>query len=230
MTAMQGKIGATGSLHLIDNGQSIKENEEKPSPLGYKQVLIVNFRLSIINRTPMSSYIAFLRGIGGARTLPVKPAIAALQDAGLKDVRSYIATGNFIFTSRKKAPQLAQDIEGCIEAEFGFFSKAFVLPVETLQQAIHANPFPQGHANHKSLHLFFLAEPAKHADLNEMNRIKAPTEQFALKKQVFYFYAPDGFGKSKLAVRIEKLLGVATTARNWRTVNRVLEIAQEISE
>jgi uncharacterized protein (DUF1697 family) len=178
----------------------------------------------------MSSYIAFLRGIGGARTLPVQPAIAAFHLIGLEDVRSYIATGNFIFTSRKKPQRLAQDIEACIEAEFGFFSKAFVLPVEALQQALRANPFPQGNENHKSLHLFFLSEPAKHADLDEMNRIKAPTEQFALKKQVFYFYAPDGFGKSRLAVRIEKLLGVATTARNWRTVNRVLEIAQEIRE
>ena len=37
-----------------------------------------------------------------------------------------------------------------------------------------------------------------------MNQVKLPTEQFVLKKPVFYFYAPQGFGTSKLAGRIEQ--------------------------
>jgi len=79
----------------------------------------------------MPTYIAFLRGIGGGiRSLPMKPAVAALESIGLANVRSYIATGNFVFTSRKQAAQLTKDIEACIEAEFGFFSKTFVLTVE----------------------------------------------------------------------------------------------------
>jgi hypothetical protein len=38
-------------------------------------------------------------------------------------------------------------------------------------------------------------------------------------------HTPDGFGVSKLAARIEKLLGVPATARNWRTVNKMLALA-----
>jgi uncharacterized protein (DUF1697 family) len=224
---MQGKIGTTGSFHLIDNGQSIMENEEESSARGVQSGRHCRFSTINYQLKSMACYIAFLRGIGGARTLPVKPAIAALREIGLKDVRSYIATGNFVFTSRKKAPQLAKAIESCIEATFGFFSKTFVLTAEELQSAIRANPFPQANQNHKSLHLFFLSEPAPNADLEQMARIKNPSEQFVLKKRVFYFYAPDGFGNSKLAARVEKLLGVAATARNWRTVNEVLKIAQE---
>lgn len=48
---------------------------------------------------------------------------------------------------------------------------------------------------------------------------------YMLKDQVFYFHTPDGLGDSKLAQRVEALLGVAATARNWRTVTKVLELA-----
>ena len=174
------------------------------------------------------TYIALLRGIGGGiRTLPMKDAIAALEKAGLSNVRSYIATGNFVFTSRKRPAQLSKDIERCIEEHFGFVSKTVVLTVDALAQAAKQNPFPEANDDHKSLHLFFLTEPAKSAKLDEMERLKAPHERFVLKKQVFYFHAPSGFGTSKLAGRIEKLLGVPATARNWRTVNKVLEMAME---
>jgi uncharacterized protein (DUF1697 family) len=176
----------------------------------------------------MPTYIALLRGIGGGiRTLPMKEAVAALEAIGLENVRSYIATGNFVLSSRKKAPQLARDIETCIEKNFGFFSKTFVLSVEELERAIKQNPFPQAGQDHKSLHLFFLAGPAKDAKLDEMNAIKASSEQFALKKQVFYLYTPKGFSSSKLAERVQRLLGVETTARNWRTVTNLLALARE---
>ena len=175
----------------------------------------------------MPTYIAFLRGIGGGiRTLPMKEAVAALEGVGLQEVRSYIATGNFVFKSRKKPAQLVKDIQGVIEKKFGFFSMTIVLTVDELEQAARENPFPQANENHKSVHLFFLSEPAKSPKLDEMNKIKTPTEQFVLKKEVFYLYTPDGLGISKLAERVERLLGVKPTARNWRTVTKVLEMAK----
>jgi len=48
-----------------------------------------------------------------------------------------------------------------------------------------------------------------------------------LKGLVFYLFTPDGFGKSKLATQIEKILGVPATARNWVTVNKLFEIASQ---
>jgi len=62
-----------------------------------------------------------------------------------------------------------------------------------------------------------------------MNELKTKSEQFVLTNKVFYFYAPDGFGTSKLAAKVGRLLGVEIemTARNWRTVGKLLELAQE---
>jgi uncharacterized protein (DUF1697 family) len=48
-----------------------------------------------------------------------------------------------------------------------------------------------------------------------------------LTNKVLYFYAPEGFGISKLGAKVERLLGVDTTARNWRTVGKLLELARK---
>lgn len=176
----------------------------------------------------MASWVALLRGVGGGiRPLPMRELTAALEDIGLKDVRTYIQSGNVVFSSARSAARLAVEIERCIEKKFGFHSNTFVLSVPELQRAAKGNPFPQADEKPQTLHLFFLAKPAKAAQLDAMNEIKTKSEQFVLKSKVFYFYTPDGFGISKLGAKAERLLGVDTTARNWRTVGKVLELAKE---
>jgi uncharacterized protein (DUF1697 family) len=177
----------------------------------------------------MATWIALLRGIGGGiRSLEMAKLVRALEGIGLEDVRTYIATGNVVFTSSRTAAQLSKAIEACIEKKFGFFSKTFVLSRNELAKAAAANPFPQANEDHKSLHLFFLAQPAKAPRLDEMNAIRRPTEQYALKGKVFYLYAPEGFSNSKLGARLGPLLGgMDMTARNWRTVGKVLEMAKD---
>ena len=95
-----------------------------------------------------------------------------------------------------------------------------------VQRAAKGNPFPQADEKPQALHLFFLAKPANAAQLDAMNELKTKTEQFVLKDRIFYFYTPDGFGISKLAAKAGRLLGVDTTARNWRTVGKLLELAK----
>jgi uncharacterized protein (DUF1697 family) len=175
----------------------------------------------------MATWVALLRGVGGGiRPLSMRDLTVALEGIGLDNVRTYIQSGNVVFSSAKAAPRLAGEIERCIEKKFGFHSRTFVLSVSELQKAAKGNPFPQADAKPQTLHLFFLAQPAKAAQLDAMNEIKAKSEQFVLKNQVFYFYTPQGFGTSKLAAKAERLLGVDATARNWRTVGKLLELAK----
>lgn len=176
----------------------------------------------------MSTWIALLRGVGGGiRPLPMRELVAALERIGLKDVRTYIQSGNVVFSSAKAASRLAGEIERCIEKNFGFHSKTFVLSVPELRRAAAGNPFPQADDKPQALHLFFLDKPAKAAELDAMNELKAKSEQFVLKGKVFYFYAPEGFGTSKLGAKAGRLLGVDATARNWRTVGKLLELAKK---
>lgn len=176
----------------------------------------------------MATWIALLRGVGGGiRPLPMRDLTVALAGIGLKNVRTYIQSGNVVFSSPKAATRLASEIERCIEKKFGFHSKTFVLSVDDLRRAAAGNPFPQADQEPKTLHLFFLAKPAKGAQLDAMNELKTKSEQFVLTNKVFYFYAPEGFGISKLAAKAGRLLGVEMTARNWRTVGKLLELAKE---
>ena len=176
----------------------------------------------------MPTWIALLRGVGGGiRPLSMRDLVTALEGIGLKDVRTYIQSGNIVFSGAKPAARLAIEIEGCIEKKFGFHSKTFVLSVPELRRAAAGNPFPQADEKPQSLHLFFLAKPAKAAQLAAMSELKAKSEQFVLTNKVLYFYAPEGFGTSKLAAKAGRLLGVDTTARNWRTVGKLLEMTKE---
>ena len=62
-----------------------------------------------------------------------------------------------------------------------------------------------------------------------MNALKFDSEEIALIDNVFYLHGPDGIGRSKLAARVERLLGVGATARNWRTVSKIGEMARGVS-
>ncbi len=59
-----------------------------------------------------------------------------------------------------------------------------------------------------------------------LDSIKSRSESYTLIGKAFYFHAPDGIGRSKLAARAEKLLGVDATARNWRTVSKLIAMAK----
>ena len=173
----------------------------------------------------MQTYIALFRGVnvGGSNMLPMKSLKTLIEACGCADVQTYIQSGNVVFRSAAPdAVRLAKRLGAAVLKGHGFEPRVLVLTREDLERAANANPFPEAAANPKSVHLFFLAEKPKQPDVKALEDVKTRTERFALKDRVFYLHTPDGFGTSKLAGRAEKLLGVAATARNWRTVTVLL--------
>ncbi len=59
-----------------------------------------------------------------------------------------------------------------------------------------------------------------------LEALKSDSEAFHLADRVFYLHGPEGIGRSKLAQRAERLLGVPAKGRNWRTVTRILALAK----
>ncbi len=173
----------------------------------------------------MNTYITLLRGInvGGKNILPMKELAAMLETLGCENVRTYIQSGNVVFQSRKGLAEIeAAAISKKIMDKKGFEPRVLLLDVATFQEAINNNPFPTD--NGKILHFNFLTSPANQPDLDLLEAVKKDTEQFLLKDMVFYVYAPDGIGRSKLATVVEKALGVPATARNWNTVNKLAKM------
>jgi uncharacterized protein (DUF1697 family) len=179
----------------------------------------------------MPSWIAFFRGInvGGNNMLPMKELPVLLGKQGLTDVRTYIQSGNVVFRSAAaSATALEKQIGSAVLKAHGFEPRIIVLSVPELERAVRSNPFPQADANPKALHLFFLTKKPSSANLGALNALKTGSEAFELIDKVFYLYTPDGFGTSKLAERAVRQLGVEATARNWRTVGKVLEMAKSL--
>lgn len=179
----------------------------------------------------MQTYIALLRGINvlGKNILPMKDLKSILEKLGCKEVQTYIQSGNIVLKHDEKDVKVLTDkIKSAIKKNHGFEPNVMLLKKKDIQKVVANNPFPQVGENHKSLHVFFLERKADRANFDKMNEIKTETEQFKLIDKFFYFYAPDGFGKSKLGDRAEKLLGVSATARNWRTVKKIKEMIDEV--
>ena len=175
----------------------------------------------------MPTYIALFRGInvGGKNVLPMRELVHDMQSLDCEDIRTYIQSGNAVFHySRKSVATLGTKIAKKIEDRHGFRSQILILDARQLRKAITSNPFQGAEADPKTLHLFFLASPPPSRQLGALDKVKSSTERFRLIGQVFYLHAPDGFGRSKLAAKVEKLLGVPTIARNWRTVVKLAEM------
>lgn len=181
----------------------------------------------------MNTYIAFLRGInvGGNNILPMKELATVLQDLGLKNVKTYLASGNVVFQSETAdLAGLAGDIKAAIGRSHGFTPQILIRSIQDLRQAISANPFPEGESEPKTLHLYFLESVPPNPDLARLESVKSASERYKLVDTVFYLHAPDGIGRSKIATGVEKALGVAATARNWRSVSNVMAMAAELGD
>jgi len=175
-----------------------------------------------------NTWIVLIRGInvGGKRIVPMKDLREKLTHAGYGNVRTYIQSGNVVFDADETdKTAICLGVADCINDGFGFTPKIMALATDTMARIIKGNPYPVAEGTPKLLHISFLAEPALNADIVTLNGVKTDTERFHITNDAVYVYYPEGIGKSKLASRLEKCLGVLVTTRNWRSANKILELA-----
>jgi uncharacterized protein (DUF1697 family) len=173
---------------------------------------------------------ALFRGInvGGRTVLPMKELVAQLEALGLDGVKTYVQSGNAVFRCREEDRSgLAERIGREVRRRRGFEPAVLLLDLEQLRRTVQDNPFPEGEAEPKSLHANFLFSRPPAPDLEGMERLRRDSERFVLRDRVLYLHAPDGIGRSKLAAAAERRLGVPVTGRNWRSVTKILAMAQD---
>jgi uncharacterized protein (DUF1697 family) len=175
----------------------------------------------------MTICIALLRGInvGGNNKLPMHDLRNVFEEFGCTRVQTYIQSGNVVFFYASDRDELSEQIVTSINQRFGFSPKLLLLDRDELATVIAANPFADLEHDPKLVHVWFLAETAPRADIVSIDSKLAKSESYALEGNAFYLCAPEGIGRSKLASNVEKFLGVDATARNWRTVNKLQELA-----
>ena len=177
----------------------------------------------------MKAFVGLFRGInvGGRNILPMKELVSLMEGVGAKSVSTYIQSGNVVFQAvGGEESGLAAKIQDSIEERYSFRPELVILDEIAIESAIAGNPFAEADSAPNKVHLSFLSALPSNPDLDALERIRAPSERYELKGTVFYFHAPDGIGRSKLAARIERSLGVSGTGRNWRTVRKLQEMIQ----
>lgn len=177
----------------------------------------------------MNRYVALLRGVNvvGKNRLAMGVLRALLEGLGCSGVKTYLQSGNAVFGHEAgDTAGLAEGINEAVRASAGFDPQVLLLAPSDLEDAIAGNPFPVADEAPVAVHVFFLPHPPPHPDLAQLEHLRAPREEYALRGRFFYLHTPDGFGRSKLAARAEKALGVPATARNWRSVKEIRALAQ----
>lgn len=147
-----------------------------------------------------------------------------LERLGCVDVRTYIQSGNVVFDAPDGGDVSAASIAATVRAETGVDARVLVLTAAEFRWAADDNPFAV--EDGRTVHLFFLESAPPDPDLDAIRELSRDSERWRLTDAVFYLHAPEGIARSKLAAAVERKLGVGATARNWRTVRKVLEMAE----
>ena len=177
-----------------------------------------------------TAFILLFRGVGGATQLPTAPLREALTGAGFENVATYINSGNAVLRSHLSREKVIAAVAEICRERFGF-SKAILAPtLEEWSALIDNNPFPLAVATPTCLHAAVLAEkPGKEAVVR-LRAYATASEGIEVVGSVAYLHTPDGFGRSKLAEKFDKGIGVANSARNWNTVLKLMELVRKATE
>lgn len=173
----------------------------------------------------MTPRVMLLRGInvGGANRLRMADLEALLHDLGARGVASHIQSGNLVFSGPVDATAFAETAADEIARAHGFRPLILVIGGEEFREIVAAYPYREAFETPKTGHVWFLARAAE-PDLAALAARASDSERFALTDRAFYLHAPDGIGRSKLAEKAERLLGVPATARNLATCTRLLDM------
>jgi uncharacterized protein (DUF1697 family) len=179
----------------------------------------------------MPVLIGLLRAVnlGGHNTVKMEQLRQLCGTLGFEEVATYVQSGNVVFRTRLAAAEAAEALEDGIEKEFGFRCEVIARTRDEMQDVVGRNPFPMDGRDASKLLVLFLASDPGTEVRERLEAIPTGGEEVkALGREVFIYY-PDGMGRSKVSAAIDKVLRVKGTGRNWRTVTKLLAMAEAVT-
>ncbi len=175
-----------------------------------------------------ATYLALLRGInvGGKNKLPMKDLIDLFGEAGCRHVRTYIQSGNVIFSAD---PDLVASLPGLITARiaecFGYRVPVVMRTAAQIGEVIRNNPFVEAGAAEDTLHVLFLADQPSARSVDDLDPDRSPSDVFIVRGREVYLRLPTGVARTKLTNDyFDAKLATTSTGRNWRTVTKLFEL------
>jgi uncharacterized protein (DUF1697 family) len=172
-------------------------------------------------------YLILFRGIGGKTQLPVQALRQKLTAAGFENVATYINSGNAIVCSRMNRQKVIGTIAKLCRKHFAFDKPIFAPTLAELDALIAQNPFSKAAANAPTtVHAVLLDGAPKREDIERIRACAVKGEDIKVIERVAYLQTPYGFGRSKMAEKFDKWIGVTNTARNWNTILKLAELGR----
>ncbi len=168
------------------------------------------------------TFVLLLRGInvGGKHRLTMADLRSLLDDAGCEKVETYIQSGNVVFDWDRPAQDPSKAI-GEVLGTLSFSVPFVLLRAERFASLLAACPF----AAVDAVHVFFADDAIAEDATNGIASKLGSSEQMAVSEQVIYLAAPDGVGRSKAVQALGRLQEPILTARNWKTCQKLLALA-----
>jgi uncharacterized protein (DUF1697 family) len=170
----------------------------------------------------MTAFVALLRAVnvGGTGKLPMSELKAMCEELGFTQVRTYIASGNVVFASRKSETAIKAALEKRLATYAGKSVGVMVRTAAEMAQVSAGNPFPKAAPN-RTMAIFLDDAPAKDTLATVKGR---KDEDLKLGKREIYVHYGEGMAKSKLVIPAAK----SGTARNMNTVAVLARMAAEL--
>ena len=170
----------------------------------------------------MATFVALLRAVnvGGTGKLPMTELKSMCETLGFTKVKTYIASGNVLFESRKSESSVKAALESALQKYAGKPVGVLVRPPAELAKVVAGNPFPKKPA--KWPVAIFLDEPPPKDTLSTLRGVDG--EEVKLGKREIYVHYGSGMARSKLRIPA----AVAGTARNMNTVAKLAELGAEL--
>ena len=175
----------------------------------------------------MKTYIALLRGINvsGHKKILMADLRLLLEKSGLQNVQTYIQSGNVVFSSSEKKKDLETIIYKAILKKYGWEVPILVKTASEIKKILNDCPFPQV-KKEKSYFVLLQSIPTSE-NISITESISYPNEEFVITNSCVYLFSELGAAKAKLSTNLfERKLKVRATARNYRTMVKLLSLAK----
>ena len=173
-------------------------------------------------------YIALLRGInvGGNTMIKMEELRKTFEALRFENVKSYINSGNLAFDSAMSSEEkLVKKIEQAIEKDFGKLIPTMVREQKDILRVLDSNPFDGRYESHKEMHVLFMKDEMPAEKQEQLLSQQTDSESFAVIGREIYCHLRLGVADSLLGKGfIDRKLKVPTTGRNWRTVQKLVEL------
>src|SRR5512133_2788415 len=162
-----------------------------------------------------STYLAMLRGInvGGKNKLPMKELAEIFVEAGCIDVRTYIQSGNVVFSADPERLELLPlAVTAAIAERTGYQIPVVLRTAEQMEDVIRNNPFLGAGADEDALHVMFLADLPEPRRVDDLDPDRSRPDAFVVHGREIYLLLPNGVARTKLTNEyFDSKLGTTST-------------------